>query len=346
MTRSTVTAPPPEGFPPLLYQDAFINRLTNGLSALIPEWNLSPETTISLLTVSENATFIARDPRRDRPLILRVHRPDYHQEAEILSELAWIEALRAADAVETPAPVPTRSGALLGRFRDGADLRHVAAFEFMEGAEPDADAGLVPGFRLLGAISARLHAHAETWPRPPAFTRKTWDFDSAFGSRPLWGDWRAAIGLGPGGQDLLERACARLKTRLDAYGKGPDRFGLVHADLRLANLLAREEALGVIDFDDCGFSWFVYDFAAAISFHELNPIVPELQAAWLDGYRELRPLAEEHAAMIPDFIMFRRLLLTAWIASHAETATAAEAGHGTYTEGTLEMARAYLGASA
>ncbi|WP_240722716.1 phosphotransferase enzyme family protein [Poseidonocella sp. HB161398] len=329
----------------MLYQDAFIDRLTSGLNSLLPVWNLSEDTKIELLTVSENATFIARDPARAAPVILRVHRPDYHTVAEIESELAWITALRQSGAVETPALVPLVSGGHLASFRDGDETRHVAAFEFMEGSEPDADAGLVPGFRLLGAISARLHGHVEAWTPPAGFTRKTWDFDSAFGAAPLWGDWRAALGLDADGKALLEQVCARLEARLAAYGKGPDRFGLVHADLRLANLLAREDGLGVIDFDDCGFSWFIYDFAAAISFHELNPIVPELQAAWLEGYRAVRPLGGEHAAMIPDFVMFRRLLLTAWIASHAETETAADAGLGAYTDGTLEIARRYLEAA-
>ncbi|WP_284481936.1 phosphotransferase enzyme family protein [Pseudodonghicola flavimaris] len=299
-------------------------------------------TELKLLTVSENATFIARDPDRTNPVILRVHRPNYHKKEEILSELAWIAALQQSGAVETPALVPTVSGGYLASFQDGHDTRYVVGFEFMEGHEPDADAALVPGFRLLGELSARLHRQVECWQTPDGFTRKTWDFDSAFGAAPLWGDWRAALGLAPAGETLLEHALDKLKTRLDAYGKGPDRFGLIHADLRLANLLMRDDGLGVIDFDDCGYSWFVYDFASAISFHELNPIVPDLQRAWLEGYRSIRPLSAEDEAMIPDFIMYRRLLLTAWIASHAETDTAREAGLDAYTAGTLALAKSYL----
>lgn len=326
----------------MLYQDDFIARLESGLKPLLKQWDMDESTELKLLTVSENATFIARDPNRASPVILRVHRPNYHEKGEILSELAWISALRQSGAVETPALVPTTSGGYLTSFQDGADTRYVVGFEFMEGHEPDADAALVPGFRLLGEISARLHHHVEGWQVPEGFARKTWDFDSAFGPQPLWGDWRAALGLEAEGETLLEQALARLRERLHAYGKGGDRFGLIHADLRLANLLKRDDGLGVIDFDDCGYSWFVYDFASAISFHELNPIVPELQRAWLEGYRSIRPLSAEDEAMIPDFIMYRRLLLTAWIASHAETDTAKDAGLAAYTEGTLSLAAAYL----
>ena len=59
------------------------------------------------------------------------------------------------------------------------------------------------------------------------------------------------------------------------------------------------DRLGVIDFDDCGFGWLVYDFAAAISFLEHDPIVPALQQAWIAGYATVAPLGAEEIAAIP-----------------------------------------------
>ncbi len=101
---------------------------------------------------------------------------------------------------------------------------------------------------------------------------------------------------------------------------------LVHADMRVANLLVDGDTLSVIDFDDCGFSWYLYDFAAAVSFIEHEPFIPELQAAWIAGYRTVAPLSDEECAILPVFIMLRRMLLTAWIASHSETPTAQALG--------------------
>jgi len=325
-----------------LYQGDLVERLRAGAQALAPHWGLSPQTQVRLLTLSENATFRADDPARDAPVILRVHRPGYHTEAEIASELAWIGALRDAGAVTAPAPLPLRSGEMIARFEEGGELRHVVAFEFMPGSEPDPAGDLAAGFRQLGAVSARLHGHARGWRPPAGFTRKTWDFDSAFGAAPLWGDWRAAPGLTADSAAVLAALAERLQAELAAYGSGADRFGLVHADLRLANLLTTGDQLAVIDFDDCGLSWFAYDFAAAISFLETSPMIPALQAAWLEGYREVASFGAEHEAMLPALILFRRLLLTAWIGSHAETETAQEAGLGAYTEGTAELAERYL----
>jgi Ser/Thr protein kinase RdoA (MazF antagonist) len=324
-----------------IYDDDFVYRLQQGVSQLAPRWGAGTDVSVRLLTLSENATFLLEQPGKD-PLVIRVHRPDYHSRAEIESELSWIQALQASHVVTTPALIPLDDGSLIASFDDQGQTRYVVAFAFMPGKEPDADANLIPGFELLGATSARLHQQASTWPLPTGFSRKTWNFDSAFGSQPLWGDWRAAPGLSAPDQSLLQRLCDQLQQRLAHYGASADRFGLVHADLRLANLLVNNDQLAVIDFDDCGFSWFMYDFAAAISFYETSPLVPDLQQAWLRGYRSVRPLADEHIQMIPDFILFRRLLLTAWVASHPETATAAAAGHETYTAGTVELARQWL----
>jgi Ser/Thr protein kinase RdoA (MazF antagonist) len=117
-----------------------------------------------------------------------------------------------------------------------------------------------------------------------------------------------------------------LAQRFRAYGQQSQCFGLVHADLRLANLLVDGERLGIIDFDDCGFSWFFYDFAAAVSFMEHEPVIAELRQAWLEGYRTIAAVSKEDEAMLPVFVMLRRILLTAWIASHADTETAGRLG--------------------
>ncbi len=323
----------------MLYDEPFLARLAAGLTSLLPVWDFGSEAHLSLMTVSENATFRVRQGGRDR--VLRVHRPDYHGEAEILSELAWIEALRREGVVNTPRIAPACDGSLLQSFLDGETRRFVVAFDYMQGHEPDAAGDLARWYRELGGISARLHDHSRRWTRPPGFTRKVWDFDRILGKKALWGDWRDALGLTPEGRAVLERAHAALEVRTAAYGYGAERFGLVHCDMRTANLLAEGDRLGVIDFDDCGFSWFAYDFAAAVSFMEHEPFVPALMAAWLEGYRAVAPFSAEDEAALPMLVMLRRMQLTAWIATHAETPTAMNLGSG-YTEGTVALAEAFL----
>ena len=132
-----------------------------------------------------------------------------------------------------------------------------------------------------------------------------------------------------------------VRERLASYGTAGDRFGLVHADLRLANLLVEGDTVTVIDFDDCGLSWFMYDFGTAVSFIEHDPRLPEWQAAWLRGYRSVTALAAEHEEMLPTFVMLRRLLLVAWMGSHAHSRECQELGPG-YTADSVELARRYV----
>ncbi|MFG1350877.1 phosphotransferase enzyme family protein [Xanthobacter autotrophicus] len=322
----------------MLYDAEYLARIEKLIRAHLPAWGLAPDAALSLLSISENATFRATSGARD--LVLRVYRPGYHTPEEIRSELAWIAALRAEDVVPTPRIIATLDGRLLAEMDDGGTPRRMAAFAFVPGAEPQEGADLPGWFGHLGGIHARLHAHARRWAPPQGFTRKVWDFESTLGSRPLWGDFRAALGLDGPGRVLLERTAGVLRDRLAPLSQ-PGSFGLIHADLRLANLLVEGERLTLIDFDDCGFSWFLYDFAAAVSFIEQSPRLPELKAAWLEGYRACAPLPADAEEALDVFVMLRRMLLTAWIASHAETPTAQAMGAG-YTQGTLALAEGFL----
>lgn len=319
----------------------FIEAMQSELTAALPRWGMSTHATLAFLSHSENTTFVAEDPRSGRRLVLRVQRIGYHTPAEIVSELSWIDALIADAVIVTPRPQPDRDGLLLCPVRLNGSMRQVVAFEHMSGHEPDQSTSLPSWFTQLGRLTARLHGHSRSWKRAPDFQRKTWDFDAMLGARPLWGDWRAGLGLLNPERQLLQRVADALVRRVRAYGQQSQRFGLVHADLRLANLLVDGERLGIIDFDDCGFSWFFYDFAAAVSFMEHEPVVADLQQAWLEGYRTVAPVPKEDEAMLPAFIMLRRMLLTAWISSHSETETARRLGTD-YMRGTVAMGEQFL----
>lgn len=339
--------PPAMSAPPSGHiQDGLQDGLQDGwmheaLGALLPRYGLGGGSILSRLTVSENTTFLARDGASGRQIVLRVHRPGYHTRAEILSELDWIAALHAGAIVETARPIALDNGEWLACIQgDGAALR-VSAFSFLAGEEPVPGSHLVGRFEELGAISARLHDQARGWQRPEGFTRKRWDFRAMFGADPIWGDWRPAL-PDQRQQAIIKQVLQQISAKLDAYGHGADRFGLIHGDLRLANLLDDGRRLAVIDFDDCGFGWFAYDFAAAISFHEEDASIPDLRSAWLAGYRRVSELTAQDEAMLETFVMMRRLLLTAWLVSRAGNDTQAQFGPG-FAQGTLRLAQRYLG---
>jgi Ser/Thr protein kinase RdoA (MazF antagonist) len=303
--------------------------MSEGLPALLPRYGLGPDTDLRLINRSENATWAAGDG-----LILRVHRQGYHTAAEIASELAWLQALQGT-GLRCVEPVAAVDGTLL-QVLEG---QHVAGFRRIAAREVSEGDDLQHWFGELGRISAGLHAHARGWQRPAGFTRKRWDVDTILGPAPHWGDWRDAVGLDGPGRAVLQRLSDDLTARLRAYGTGPERFGLIHADLRLTNLMLDDQGLWAIDFDDCGFGWWLYDLAAALSFIETDPRLPVLIEAWCAGHAGVGP---EDRAIIPSLIMLRRLLLTAWLASRADSDTAAQIGAADYTAGTVALAERFL----
>jgi Ser/Thr protein kinase RdoA (MazF antagonist) len=298
---------------------------------------------VELLSLSENATYRIDDAAASRTAVLRVHRTGYHPPGAVHSELAWLQALRTDEGLLTPAVYRAIDGRDVVDVTVGDLTRQTVLFEWLPGAEPPEDQ-LPEKFELLGEICARMHRHSRSWRRPAGFVRFDWDFDSCVGDTPRWGRWQDGIGVGAPELEILTRAASLMRRRLDRYGRGPDRFGLIHADVRLANLLADGDDIQVIDFDDCGFGWFMFDLATAVSFMEHDPRVPELCDAWVRGYRRTLPLAAEDEAEIATFVLLRRLQLVAWVGSHRFADAALELG-AEFTAGCCELAERYLLAS-
>ncbi len=301
--------------PPTLDPITPIDQLA---TAALRLWDLPHGVTATRINVSENITYLIEAPGHKS--VLRIHREGYHSHRAIGCELAWSQALRAGHTVSTPAVIPGKNGAAIQRATHPAlsISRHMVMFTFAEGHQPDESTDLVPAFTELGEIAAATHLHSIQWPRPEPFERLHWNLDTVFGPAPTWGNWRDAPNVTPAVVTVLEQVQATVSARLTAYGMTPDRYGLIHADMRLANLLIDGDTTHLIDFDDCGFGWFLYDFAAAISFIEDHPQIPALKAAWLAGYRRIRPLSAADEAQIDTFIMLRRLALLAWIGTHID----------------------------
>ena len=251
-------------------------------------------------------------------------------------------ALKEAGAVVVPEAVPAKDGSLVQTI-EGDDLdqpRHAVMFTFLAGKEP-ADSTLVEGFERLGEITARMHAHARNWNPPADFKRHNWDEAAILGVQPLWGRWQEGMGVDRAVRQLLERMVEAILRRLAQLGRDRERFGLIHADMRLANLLVEGDTTKVIDFDDCGFSWFIYDLATALSFLEERPVVPELIASWLKGYRKRLGVPEDVEREIPTIIMLRRLALLAWLGTRRHLDFAQGLGVG-FTTDTCRLAEDYL----
>ena len=311
-------------------------------TAALRHWGLEGAA-LQPINRTENSIYRVEPRGGARPVILRVHREGYNTTNGIRTELAWMRALQAEAGIRTPQAIPARNGEDI-QFVSHPSVpgpRRCVLFEFIDGIEPSPEHDLVPAFRQLGEMAARTHVHSQGWRRPPYFERLSWDFEHCLGATPNWGPWRDGPELTRRQIPILERTVATIERRLERYGAAPDRFGLIHADFRLGNLLIHQGDVRVIDFDDCGLGWFLYDLATAVSLIEDNPNLDALLAAWLEGYRRVRPLSAADEAEIWTFIMLRRLTVLAWFGSHADTVLAQTAGPG-YCSFSCELAERYL----
>jgi Ser/Thr protein kinase RdoA (MazF antagonist) len=304
-------------------------------------YGIEPDCGLHLYPLTENWTCRV-DAGSKEPVVLRIYRPGNRSPAEILSELAWMNAIGEESPSLVPHVIPTAAGSqVLELTRDAPlDPCYCVMFGYAAGREPAEDE-LAAWFPELGAITARLHRHARAWTRPSWFQRPRWDVSTTLGDRPHWGPWQSFV-TDPEELAQLERLAKVVTARLREFGDGTERFGLVHADLRLANLLVDGDRITVIDFEDCGLSWYLYDLACALTFNEGRADVRELISLWVDGYRRVEELSAGDEKEIDTFLMLRRLMLTAYAGLRYDTELAADMRANGYNAETCTIAEPYL----
>ena len=304
-------------------------------------YGVSSDCELDLYPLTENWTYRVETDSAE-PVVLRIYRPGGRSPAEVMSELAWMSAIREEEESLVPGVIPTTGRSHVLELTRDAPLApcYCVMFSWAPGREPAEDE-LGAWFPRLGAITARLHQHARSWSRPSWFLRPRWDISTTLGDRPHWGSWQSSV---TDAEELrqLERLAKVVTARLRIFGCETKRFGLVHADLRLANLLVAGERITVIDFEDCGLSWYLYDLACALTFNEGRADVGDLIAAWVDGYRQVEQLSAEDEQEIDTFLMLRRLMLTAYAALRHDTELAAEMRASGYNAETCAIAEPYL----
>ncbi len=304
-------------------------------------YGISPGCRLHQYPLTENWTFRVEAEGAD-PVVLRIYRPGGRSPAEILSELAWMNAIRQDSDVLVPGVISTAAGSQVVEVVCDPPLGrcYCVLFTCAQGQEPAEDE-LAAWFPRLGAITARLHQHARSWTPPSWFRRPRWDLTTTLGDRPHWGPWQASV-TDAEERRQMQRLAEVVTSRLRRFREGPERFGLVHADLRLANLLVDGERITVIDFEDCGFSWYLYDLACALTFNEGRADAGELVALWVDGYRQVEQLSPEDEMEIDTFLMLRRLMLSAYAGLRHDTELAAEMSERGYSAETCAIAESYL----
>lgn len=276
-----------------------------------------PEGRLTFVTLGENATF-----RHDSPAgahLVRVHRPQRHgvaldSRAAIVSELAWLTALRADTPLQVPRALEARDGEFVVEATAGDQTRLCTVLEWMPGRIHE-DTARPVHFRRLGEAMARLHAHADAWTPPHGFVRIEWDHEAFFGAGMIYGELPAREcweRLPPALHERFDEVSERMRGVLAEDGDA----GLIHADLHMGNVVFEGDAAKPIDFDDCGFGPRLYDLAVAVWERRDEPDHEECLDALLAGYTPIRSI---DISGLDDFIAMRQVGFDLWYTGTAHT---------------------------
>lgn len=290
--------------------------------AALPAWGCT-NASLELASQSENTVYRVHAAARGC-LALRIHRPGYHDLDELNAELAFCAAL-----AEAGVRVPRVRLALDGRgfvlaAAPSGESRYVSMIEWVAGQRlhdvmaAAAESEVERHCHALGGVAASIHNHADGWRPPAGFRRHALDADGLLGRTPFWGEFWEHPSLSAAQRRLVLAGAQRLHAALVAYGKGRDRYGLIHADLHPHNVLVDGEALTVIDFDDAGYGWHAYELAVAMFGHRADPRLAAMLDALVAGYRAVRPLDDRAVAAVPAFMAIRAIALLGWLKHRPE----------------------------
>lgn len=326
-----------------------LNQFNELAHEALQHWPIEADA-LTLIKHRENAVFAVTTHGGDR-YALRIHRVGYHSANELQSELLWMQALDDA-GVHTPSVIPKADGGLFQTIRskshDATVLCDLLAWVdgeqlgTIETGIEEEQSSIEKTFRTIGSTAARLHNHAENWAPPAGFTRHAWDIAGIVGENPFWGQyWKNQL-LTAETRNLLLRAGERLGVALQAFGQTPDRYGLIHADFLAENFLVDGDQITLIDFDDAGYGWHLFDFATTLFFHQGEDQFDLMRDSLVSGYRKHRKLPDQHLELLTTFMMARGLTYVGWLHTRKETETAREIGPGV-VESVCELAEKFLG---
>lgn len=285
------------------------------------EFGIDADATITFVNQRENIVFRVQHHTGD--WALKLHRAGYRTDNEIRSEADVLAALSAA-GIRVIEPVRALNGGYLGVVRTDSGAVQQASVQLWLpntstlGSSPEIYEGHERPSRsqleALGSLTARMHRHFETSGVPHDYDRKAWNATGLVGDGSLWGRASSLPSLTPDQEDLICRVEARLNVDLAQLPVDKRTFGPVHGDLTVENVLTDENGLVLIDFDDSGEGWFLFDIATLYFFCSNHPESATILQSIVDGYGRVRELTEADVAGWHTLLLARALTYLAWSA--------------------------------
>ena len=280
--------------------------MKNVVEKALTHWGFS-QTKYSFVAARENTIY--RIETEDECFALRIHRQGYRSDTELLSELEWMAEV-SGKGISTPKPVASLANSYLVHI----DGHQIDLLTWLSGVPMDRSIDQLGTkeraqiFHDLGQEMAKLHLACDAWKLPAHFDRVHWNIDGLLGETPLWDRFWENPELSKEDRDLFIEFRHSAHEQLTNQ-ENPLDYGLIHADLVPANVLIDNRSLHLIDFDDGGFGYRLFDVATALMKHEQSSDYPNLQEKIIAGYRSVRTLDTD---LLDLFIAIRSVTYVGW----------------------------------
>lgn len=292
--------------------------------AAMPHFGIRDDARIEFIKHRENAVFRVTDERG--AYSVRVHRPGLRTDAQIEAEISLL-ALLDEQGVPVPHPRRTIESETFAHVRVDSDPRvfQVDSQDWVPDSAPLGDAGdawngegffEADAFHELGRLCGLFHNISQQHVPAGSLDRGAWDLEGLTGEYMLWGDPRRLAD--PAQQARITEILAGIATVLENYGVGPDVFGYIHADYSPENVLLSPAGMTLIDLDDFGAGWWLFDLATVLFWYHRHPQFETVRDALLAGYAVHRPEVDPASLELEALIVARGLTYLGWAADRIE----------------------------
>ncbi|OKH33788.1 hypothetical protein NIES2101_39610 [Calothrix sp. HK-06] len=235
----------------------------------------------------------------DKSYVLRLHTSAArHDRDAISSELAWLNSLQDTSLV-LPKPIVNLQGELVAFVSDDSQKETLCTLIcWIEGKiSLTVDAMTDEQLANAGSIMAQLHKHSQEFKLPTDFKRHT--FDEAHFSARLEVLYAALSNTEFDKNELnnFKSNANHIIAHFVQLERAQNNFGVIHADFHSGNYLFCDGNVYIIDFDRCGFGFYLYDLTLALM--ELNE---QQRKAFLHGYETVKPLPANYTNLKQVFL--------------------------------------------
>lgn len=266
------------------------------------------ENEIKLLDGFESFMYEFYRPQ-DGEFILRVGHSGRRSPEMIAGEVDWINYLARGGANVSRA-ILSKHGNLVEAIDDGHGEQFLATAFIKARGEPSWETEWTPEFvEHYGQVIGRIHRLTKDYiPFDPSWRRPEWDSP---------GNLEIATWL-PASETVALAKFEALMRHFEALPKNRNNYGLIHQDAHGGNFFVHNGTITLFDFDDCVYSWFIYDIAmvlfyAAMGAEDQAAYTQDFMRAFLHGYLQENSLDPIWLRELPYFLKLREIDLYALI---------------------------------